>query len=463
MTEKKRSMITAIPHELLTALLDNPYESLVVVDDLGIIRYISPSNAEMYDVTPKAAIGRSIEEVSPESELPRVLKTGKAEIGRSMQLKDHKRIVARIPLIVDGRVVGAMGKVLFMSLEKFKELYGRIDALEQQLDYYKQEFNQVYGSRYTFNNIIGRSAPIQNAKEQALKAAQGDSPVIITGESGTGKELFAHSIHQAGNRNRQNFIRVNCAAIPADLIEAELFGYEAGAFTGAGRHGKPGKFELAHKGTIFLDEIGEMPPLMQVKLLRVLQEKEVERLGGGKPRRIDFRIISATNRNPATMVGRGGFRLDLYYRLNVFAVQLPALREIPEDVPLIFNHTLREFGRIRRDRVPMVSPKAAKALSQYQWPGNIRELRNVAERAMIINTKDQIELEDLPIPLRSAQGAAPMGSVSTGRLKEIMEETERSAILAALERCDQNRLKASQLLGIHRTGLYQKMRKYGLI
>jgi len=360
-------------------------------------------------------------------------------------------------------VVGAMGKVLFMSLEKFKELYGRIDALEQQLDYYKAEFNQVYGSRYTFGNIIGQSRAIQSAMQQALDAAKADSPVIITGESGTGKELFAHSIHQASRRRHQNFIRVNCAAIPAELIEAELFGYEPGAFTGADRYGKPGKFELAHKGTIFLDEIGEMPPLMQVKLLRVLQDKEVERLGGGKPRRIDFRIISATNRNPAAMVGKGGFRLDLYYRLNVFAIQLPALREIPEDIPLIFDHILGDFSRNRRGRRPHVSQAAHKAISQYHWPGNVRELRNVAERAMIICAKDRIELEDLPIQLRSAQIPTQKIHGTGGRLKEIVEETERNAILNALERCDQNRIKASQMLGIHRTGLYQKMRKYGLM
>ncbi len=462
MTEKKNSMIDPMPTELMTALLDNPYESLVVVDADGIIRYISHSNAEMYDITPEEAVGRPLSEVSPKSEIGRVLQTGKAEIGRSMLLKNQKRIVARIPLIAEGKVVGAMGKVLFMSLEKFKELYGRIDALEQQLNYYKTEFSQVYGSRYTFDNIKGQSAALQNAKAQALTAAQSDAPVIITGESGTGKELFAHSIHQASRRNNQNFIRVNCAAIPAELIEAELFGYEAGAFTGAGRHGKPGKFELAHKGTIFLDEIGEMPPLMQVKLLRVLQEKEVERLGGGKPRRIDFRIISATNRNPSAMVGKGGFRLDLYYRLNVFAIQLPALREIPEDIPLIFNHILNEFARSRRGEVPMVSQAARKALSQYHWPGNVRELRNVAERALIIAPQSEIRLEDLPIPLRDNQ-AAPQVQHPSGTLKEILEETERKAIMAALAESNQNRIKASRILGIHRTGLYQKMRKYGLI
>ncbi len=463
MTEREKSIIDDMPRELMTALLDNPYESMVVVDADGIIRYISHSNAEMYDITPEEAVGRPLTEVSPESEIGRVLQTGKAEIGRSMLLKNQKRIVARIPLLADGKVVGAMGKVLFMSLEKFKELYGRIDALEQQLDYYKTEFNQVYGSRYTFNNIIGQSAALQNAKAQALTAARSDSPVIITGESGTGKELFAHSIHQASRRNDQNFIRVNCAAIPADLIEAELFGYEAGAFTGAGRHGKPGKFELAHRGTIFLDEIGEMPPLMQVKLLRVLQEKEVERLGGGKPRRIDFRIISATNRNPSAMVGKGGFRLDLYYRLNVFAIQLPALREIPDDIPLIFDHTLNEFARNRRGDIPVVSKAARNALSQYHWPGNVRELRNVAERTMIIGSQKEIHLEDLPILLRTSPADALRIRNSNSSLKEILEETERNAIVAALDNSNQNRIKASQLLGIHRTGLYQKMRKYGLL
>ena len=455
-------LLNGIPEDLLTALLDNPYECLILVDAEGIVRFMSSSNEGIYPVPVSEAVGRHISEVNPETRMPRILATGKAEIGRSMILANKQRIIARIPLVRDGQTIGAAGKLMFMSPEKFKQLYERIEVLERHLDYYKKEMGQVLGIRYTFDNIIGQSKPVKQAKALASRAARTDSPVIITGESGTGKELFAHAIHQDSQRRKRNFVRFNCAAIPEDLIEAELFGYAPGAFTGADRQGKAGKFELAHKGTIFLDEIGEMPMTMQVKLMRVLQEKEIERVGDNWPYRIDFRIISATNRNLEQMMATGRFRPDLYYRLNVITINLPALRNIKDDIPLIFRHLLRKLSREAGRRIQEISPDVHKAIMAYPWPGNVRELRNVVERAMIVCSNGRIELEDLPMSLRECPAAQPETDISATPLKKLLENTERDAIVRALARTGQNRGRAADLLGIHRTGLYQKMKKYEL-
>jgi transcriptional regulator with PAS, ATPase and Fis domain len=294
----------------------------------------------------------------------------------------------------------------------------------------------------------------------AAQAAESDSPVLIVGESGTGKELFAHAIHQISRRRNHNFVKINSASIPGELIESELFGYEPGAFTGARKQGKPGKFELAHRGTIFLDEIGDMPHLLQVKLMRVLQEKEVERIGG-KTRQIDFRVISATNLDLEAMVREKTFRLDLFYRLNVIIIRLPPLRDIREDILPIFTHFLKQLSRENHRDIPLVSPQAASALQQYAWPGNIRELRNVAERAMIVcrGGEGQIEIDNLPMSVTVKQaGKTPRPPASS--LKTLIENAEREAILQALDATRNNRNTAAALLKIHRTGLYQKMKKY---
>lgn len=455
--------IRQISDALLYALLDNPYESLILIDAAGIVRFVSQANESVRGVSAQSAVGRHISEVSPDSELPRIIRTGKAEIGRSLVLRDRERIVARIPLTRDGRVIGAAGKLLLSSPEKVKALYQRIENLETQLDYYKSAYKQIYGSRFTFDNIIGQSRKLQDAKALARKAAQNDSSVIILGESGTGKEMFAHAIHMAGPRAGRNFIRINCGAIPGELFESELFGYEPGAFTGARRQGAAGKIELGHKGTVFLDEISEMPLRMQVKLLRVLQDKVVERIGGGKPRQIDFRIISATHQDLESMIRQGTFRLDLFYRLNVMLIRLPALRTIPEDIPLIFNAILADLCRAAGRPVVAVHPEAMAALCAYHWPGNVRELRNVAERALVVADGRHIDRRDLPGALRGAAATADGAPQAAQSLKAVLETAEREAIAAALRQTDGNKAQAAALLGIHRTGLYQKMHKHQLI
>ncbi|MFZ0927519.1 MAG: sigma 54-interacting transcriptional regulator [Syntrophobacteraceae bacterium] len=458
---REEDILHNIPSGLLVTLLDNPYESLILIDADGIVRFMSSATEGVYPVPPRDAVGRHISEVSPESKLQGTLETGKAEIGRSMVLKDRQRVIARVPLIRDGRVIGAFGKLMFWTPRKLKELYSRIDTLENRLDYYKEELNHQGGVRYSFDTIVGRSDLIKRTMDMARQAAEVDSPVVITGESGTGKELFAHAIHQASRRRDSGFIKVNCSSIPADLFEAELFGYEGGSFTGARKTGKPGKFELADKGTIFLDEIGEMPHSMQVKLMRVLQEKEIDRIGSSRPRNVDFRLICATNRDLEKMIRTGGFRLDLYYRINVINIKLPALRELKEDIPLIFGHFLEKLSRDGKRSVLTVAPEAVELLKNYAWPGNIRELSNIAERAMILSGGDVIEPEDLPLAVRIAstcpqrQTEEPISS-----LKGLLEETERRAIVETLQKTGNNRAKTAQILGIHRTGLYQKMKKY---
>ncbi len=455
--------LDTIPRALLFALLDNPYESLILIDAEGIVKFVSESNQSIRSDIAGQAVGRHISEVSPDSRLLQAIETGKAEIGRSMVLKDQERIVARIPLAKDGKVVGAAGKLLVSSPQKLKELYQRIENLEKQLDYYKAEFRQAYGSRFTFDNIIGQSPKMLEAKALAQKAAQNDSPVIIFGESGTGKEMFAHAIHQAGRRSAHNFIRINCGAIPAELMEAELFGYEPGAFTGANPKGAAGKIELAHNGTLFLDEIGEMPLRMQVKMLRVLQDKVVERIGGGKPRQINFRIISATHQDLEGMLRRGTFRLDLFYRLNVMTIKLPALRAVKEDIPMIFNSILKGLAKEAQRPVIQVTPEAERLLCAYNWPGNIRELRNIAERALIVCEGSQIGSNELPSALKDGlSNSRHMVAVRPKTLRASLEEAESRAIREAMALAGQNKVKASELLGIHRTGLYQKLKKLGL-
>jgi transcriptional regulator with PAS, ATPase and Fis domain len=459
---KEEDILKNIPRHLLFALLDNPYESLILIDNEGIIRFVSSVNEGVYEIPPAKAIGRHITEMSPRSKLPRVLKTGKAEIGQGMKLNEQQRVIARIPLTRDGQVIGALGKLLVKTPEQLKELYDRIETLERHLDYYREELNHTCGVRYSFDNIIGVSEPITKVKLLARQAAETDSSVVITGESGTGKELLAHAIHQVSRRKKNNFVKVNCSSLPNELIESELFGYEAGSFTGARKAGKPGKFELADRGTIFLDEIGDMPLQMQVKLMRVLQEKEIDRLGSSQPRNADFRVITATNRDLEKMIRDGAFRLDLYYRINVVTIRMPALRDIREDIPLIFNYFMEKLSHCKRQPAKTVSSEAMELLMSYAWPGNVRELRNIAERAMIVCQGNQIGPKDLPLAIQTPPAGQGFRMDMNLSLKELMEETERCAILEALQKTGNNRANAARLLGIHRTGLYQKMRKYGL-
>ena len=332
--------------------------------------------------------------------------------------------------------------------------------LEEKVEFYEKELESLRSSKYTISHIVGNSQAIVELKNLALKAAKTNAPVLLMGESGTGKELFAHAIHYASHRKSHPFIRLNCAAIPKDLLEAELFGYEPGAFTGAGNKGKPGKFELAHGGTVFLDEISDLPLEMQPKLLRVLEEKEVERLGGTHLTKSDFRLIAATHENLELSVEQGRFRKDLFYRLHVIPIQIPPLHERRKDIPVIIDYLIENLNRDLGTKVVKVSPEALYILQQHDWPGNVRELTNVLERVLYSVEGDTIYPHHLPLFLQTLNGGAKKSSSTL--LKRLKQDMEREALLHAIRVSHDNKNQAAKLLGIHRTALYKKMKKFSI-
>jgi PAS domain S-box-containing protein len=452
----------SIPPELLEALLDNPHESLILVDSQGIVRYITSLNETFYGASRDDAIGRHISDLNPDSQLPRILKTGRAEIGELFRLRGKERIIARIPLRDrQGNIVGAVGKLMFWHPEKVRHLVRQVEVLQSRLDYYEKELQQIYRDRYSMDRIIGESQSIREAKRLAAHAAASDLPVLIVGETGTGKEIFAHAIHQLSSRRERPLVRVNCAAIPHELFESELFGYEPGAFTGANPKGKPGKFELADKGTIFLDEVGDLPLPLQVKLLRVIQEHEVERIGGSRTLKLDFRVIAATNRDLKSMLRRQEFRQDLYYRLNIFLLRTPSLRQIRDDIPRMAYHILSSLKETQRQVPARIDASAMKCLVSYDWPGNVRELRNIIERASTVANDGVITEKDLPPEVRDGIRSQDFAEGELGTLKDEISRAERRAIERALSNAQGNKTEAARLLGIHRTGLYQKLKRYG--
>jgi transcriptional regulator of acetoin/glycerol metabolism len=316
-------------------------------------------------------------------------------------------------------------------------------------------------ARYDFGRILGESAPLQRALELAMTASRNELPVVLSGESGTGKELFAHAIHAASARRGGPFVAVNCGSIPAQLLEAELFGYEPGTFTGARRDGKPGRFEDAGGGTLFLDEVSELSLPAQTALLRVLQEKEVVRLGGSTPRSVDVRVVAATNKPLDAEMRVGAFRSDLYYRLNVLSIPVPALRERGNDIAILAQVILDEADVEQRGL--SLSADALEALKTYPWPGNVRELRNVILRAAAVAPRPEITARDLL--LEPALGDSPTGSApegGRGKVREALHDLERGAILAALDSCAWNLRRTAQQLGISRMTLYRWMRRYGI-
>ena len=313
-----------------------------------------------------------------------------------------------------------------------------------------------------FEPIIGGSAALESVLDQVEQVAPTDSTVLIEGETGTGKELIAHAIHNASQRCGRAFIKLNCAAIPLDLLESELFGHEKGAFTGAIAQ-KIGRFEMADKGTLFLDEVGDIPSVLQPKLLRVLQEQEFERLGSGRTHKVDVRLVAATNRNLVKMVARGQFRSDLYYRLNVFPILLPALRERREDIPALVTHFVKLFSRRMGKPVDSIPPETMAAFQWYSWPGNIRELQNLVERGVILS-RDGV----LPNPLHKKQTELTIPSLHRTQAfhsSMTLEDSDRTLILETLEHAGWivgGPRGAAAKLGLKRTTLLAKMRRMGI-
>jgi DNA-binding NtrC family response regulator len=341
-------------------------------------------------------------------------------------------------------------------------------ALEhQRLQQENLQLKKQLFKRFGFTNIIGTSEPIVQLFELIRKVADTDSTVLILGESGTGKELIAKALHYNSQRRQGNLVAVNCAAIPEELLESELFGHERGAFTHAVRT-RIGRFEQANCGTIFLDEIADMSPALQVKLLRVLQDRSFERIGGVKSIKVDIRVIAATNQELEALVKQGNFREDLYYRLNVIPIRVPPLRERVGDIPLLVKHFLQEFSKKKKTPAKRLSPQAMDLLVRYPWPGNVRELENLVERLVILTEGDEIKVDDLPHRFREA------GSIGAGvesidfpqdglNLPQALQDLERRLILKALEQSNWVKSRAAQLLNLNRTTLIEKMKKQQIL
>jgi PAS domain S-box-containing protein len=454
--------------ELSRLIFDNIYNGVCVTDPDGYITHFNKPYGTFLGLDPETMIGKHCTDAIENTRMHIVAQTGIPEISQSHMVNGQNMIVQRIPIKKDGKVIAVFGQVMFKSIKDVADLAEKLSLLKSKVKIYEQELLSLRSTRFTFDSIIGVSEAITSLKSEALKAAALSLPVLITGESGTGKELFAQAIHHASPRKIYPFVRVNCSAIPQNLLESEFFGYAKGAFTGANTSGKPGKFELAHRGSIFLDEIGEMPLEMQPKLLRVLDEKEFERIGGSRVIQSDFRLIAATNKNLAEMLPEKQFRMDLFYRLNVIPINIPPLRERREDIMPLARHLLNQLSKEANLDEILINEKAEKTLKNHDWPGNVRELQNVLERTLIQLDGNTIGLRHLPFYLHyNRQSNFPKGSTASPELsqlsyKDIHKKTEEEAIRNVLEMTNNNKAQAAKMLGIHRTHLYKKMKKYNI-
>ncbi len=447
--------------EFLSLVLDNVYSGIIVCDTNCRILFMNRVYAELLGADPQQVVGEDLDKYFPNTRMPQVLMSGRSELGQRCSLQtDMPMLVNRIPLKIKGQVVGVILQTIFRDYKAMTDLMSRLSSLENEVKYYKTGLGQVLSPLYSFGSIISQSQDMAQVKDVAHKYAQTDAPVLITGATGTGKEMFAHAVHSASPRAAAPFVCVNCAAIPRELLESELFGYESGAFTGASKKGKVGKIQLANSGTLFLDEIGELSTKAQVKLLRVLETKMLERLGGVKPQKVDFRLVAATNRDLKEMMGRGEFRDDLYYRLSTMSVDIPPLSKRGGDIELLVKHFLSasDHGDIQ------ISPEAMEALGSYNWPGNVRELKNIVERAVSLSEDNVIGLEQLPAEvLQMGCASEDLFGNSDSLLADEMARFERAVLERAMRLNKGNMSKTAKILGVSRSTLYEKCRKHRLL
>jgi transcriptional regulator with PAS, ATPase and Fis domain len=457
----KRAELAEKGQIMLEEALGHAYEGLLITDPGGYILKVNEAYALFLETTIANLIGRHVTEVIENTRMHLVAKSGVAEIAQLQKIKGHEMICSRIPIIENGKVVAVVGKVMFQNIEDLFSFTEHFKKLKTELEFYKSELSKQLSAKYSFNHIVGISKELEWVKELGRKVAASTTTVLLKGESGTGKELFAHAIHNESHRKFGPFIKVNCAAIPDTLFESELFGYREGSFTGALKKGKKGKFALADGGTIFLDEISELPLTMQVKLLRVLQEKEIEPVGAEQPEIVDVRIIAASNRDLETLAKEGMFRHDLYYRLNVVMLDIPPLRSRPDDIPLLIQFHLRQLEKETGIPVDGVEPDAHEILKTYSWPGNVRELRNVLEQSLYVKTGTTIAKRDLPFGL--VKGAAMSTSPAASRsLKYITQLAEEEAIRSAIREEKGDKQAAAVRLGISKSSLYAKACQYDI-
>jgi transcriptional regulator with PAS, ATPase and Fis domain len=447
---KDPAAIRKIAKKSLFECLDQMCEGAIIVDREARIVWLSEKYAARLKLPSAAAgIGRIVEDVIPNSLMREVVRTGEPIMLDIMQFQEDSFVVMRVPIKDDrGRVIGAAGFMLFDGLQYIEPLVSKFEHLQSRLADVQKSLAEERRVRYTFSNFIGSSIPAMEVKRQARRAAQSDTTVLLLGETGTGKEVIAQAMHSASPRAHGPFIAVNVGAIPDGQLEAEFFGAVPA---------RDGKFVLANGGTLFLDEVGDMPMGMQAKLLRVLQEKEVEPAGSNRVVKVDVRVIAASSVDLRQMVTSGRFRSDLYYRLSVLPIEIPPLRERSQDIEPLCDHVLEEIAR-RTGRPPReLTPTALAVLCAYPWPGNIRELANVLEQVALNSERPRLSAEEFSLVLPRISAASRAGERPTLRLADIVADAERSAIRSALAAAEGKKILAAELLGISRATLYQKL------
>jgi PAS domain S-box-containing protein len=466
-------------YDVFEHMLSNPFDAMTVVDSEKRLVYISPVHEQFFGLRHGEANGRPVREVIENTRLDRVIETGKPEIGEIQRMRGMERVVSRTPIKRDGKVVGAVGRVMFKGPEGLDKLVQRLNRLEGDVEFYRREAAVLRDRTYGLENLIGDSPPMRKLRSDIIKVAPLEIPVLVTGESGTGKELVAHSLHQLSPRRDKTMVMVNAAALPATLVESELFGYEPGAFTGANKKGHKGKFEQAAGGTIFLDEIGDMPMEIQVKLLRVLQDKRVERIGSDRPQEVDFRMVAATNCDLRRLVAEGKFRLDLYYRISAILIEVPPLRKRISDIPDLAQHFLTGIAERHARPAPKFTAEAIAYLMEQRWPGNVRQLRHEVERAFVFAEEGLItaaglaqygDAWDQEEATQTESGDPPrMDDISISNaalgpttMQHAIAQLESDVVKQSMVRHKGNKKRVAAELGISRSYLYKVIGLHGI-
>jgi len=490
---------------LLDAL--ETFPNFIIIDKNATIVYLNESYASLLGIPREQAIGQPVTDVIPKTRMVEVLKSGKPDIGHLMTLYDHSQkknvTVAcnRMPIFQNGQVIGAAAVTIMQDvLPTVTQLNRELSAVRKENEFYRHELNMLQNHFDSLNRIIGHSPALLEIKQIISDYAASDLPILITGETGVGKELFAKAIHEMSPRKFHPYIKINCAAIPTELLESELFGYEPGAFSGASKNGKPGKFELANHGTILLDEIGEMPQTLQSKLLRVLQEQEFERIGGINTIKVNVRIICCTNQDLQQLIQTKHFRSDLYYRINTVELKIPPLRNRKKDIAELTDYFIQKYNAEHDTHVISIDTDVLQLFQTYGWPGNVRELEHIVERLCTNNNrtitmkscgflKELVQQSVHANPDGSASALTPSGlqtplstapnisatqskvpistssqtsELSWNDLSRKIQNTEKEAIIQALLQTNGNKAKAARLLNIDRSSLYYKLKKYNI-
>lgn len=454
--------LSPIIAETISFILQNRYESMAIVNSEGKVEFLDRSSERLFELSHGEARGKSMRDFSPTSGLQEAAQYPTVHMGRVLDVRGRQRIVSRFSLQRDGRIIGAFGRVILHSFDELIRVQKQAEQLRDRLSKAEKRVHRAYGAAYSFDNILGVSKDINEVKDMAFKLAKANIDVLIQGESGTGKELFAHALHNTSQSRLKPFVKVNCPAIPIELAESELFGFKKGSFTGA-KADQQGKFELAQDGSIFLDEIASLPLSIQAKLLRVIQEREIERIGSQKIIPLNFRVIAATNTPLETLSEKGEFRSDLYYRLSKAVLKIPPLRKRPDDIPILIEKSLPIINKRIGTDIQWVSANAMKALCEYRWPGNVRELFNVVEQSMFKTGSQNRALrsEHLPAFIMNSNDDAEK-FLPEETLKEFMNDKEKDYIKKTLIKFGFNKKRTAEYLGIQRSALYVKMKKYGI-